>query len=709
MAKPISQLTESTSVINTDLVEISKDVGGGNYESKKVQATNLLSDVTLNSPLKFNTNPVIGTYTEGKLYYDYIWKTFAMEVNGGSTLQVGQEEYRYVYNNSGIEIPDGKAVYTTGAYTSGTPNVVTVSLAQANTFTSSVVLGVATNAISNGSYGFVTVRGTVNNIKTDYPTWASGDVLYLSGTVAGDLTNVLPDDPHLHVRIGRVITLGSSAGSINVRILVNTRLQDLSDAKQVDPNDGDTIVREGNTWVYRPPSVSAGPGVCIYLDNTPSYDAYESLVRSPVTTTPTQTSSVTVLNTTALIKGFIYPLAQNRTKLDGGTWKFNTFAYIDSSSQESYIVIGVYRVIYNGGIVTITGSGTNLRTATLSGYSGTPFVSGDANSDMTLSGYIQANSGTFQIATFTNEYTVDIVVPTGFVNPVDPESYSVHKYLFQTITPEINQTGTATLYTSETVQGEFLYDLTDTTAFRYFGRTNSNSNKTIYIEYNGVGSYSFAETPVSVRHNELSGLNLNDYKHLTAAEYAGEGTGIFVKDTSPTITMPTLDNPTITTPVVDTALTLKEVTTPSNPSSGYLKTYYKSDEQLYKLNSSGVESLVAGGRAVIIDAQKSMLTTNTYLNGTDGVPMNVVPFIIPFDSSLVSMSASTDGSFTWTAEIHVNSVLKTNAILSISSADSGYSSSFATVTTFGAGDKVMLYCNGSGIEKPRISVFFRKI
>jgi hypothetical protein len=632
-----------------------------------------------------------------------------MDVDVGSTLQVGQEEHRYVYNNSGGVIPDGKAVYTTGSYTGGTPNVATVSLAQAHDYVSSVVLGIATNSIPNGAYGLITVRGTINNVKTDYPTWTTGDVLYLSGTVAGDLTNVLPSDPCLHVRVGRVITIGSTDGSINVRILITSRLQDLSDAKQVNPDDGDTIIREGNTWVYRPPSVSAGPGVCVYLDNTASFDAYKSLVRSPVTTTPTQTASVTVNNSTALIKGFMYPLAQNRTLLDGGTWKFNTFAYVDSSSQATSIIIGVYRVIYNSGEVTITGAGANLRTATLSGYTGTPFVSGDANSDMTLSGYIQTASGTFQITTFTNAYTVNIVVPTGFVNPLDPEAYSVHKYLFHNNTPEINQTGSAILYVSESIQGEYTYNLTDTTAFRYFATTNSSSNKTVYLNYNGTSSYSFCETPVSVRHNELSGLNLGDYKHLTAAEYTGEGTGNFVKDTSPTITTPTLDNPTITTPVVDTALTLKEVTTPSNPSTGYLKTYYKSDEQLYKLNSSGVESLVAGGRAVIIDAQKSMLTTNTYLNGTDGTPMNVVPFIIPFDSSLVAMSAATDGSFTWTAEIHVNGVLKTNAILSISSANSGYSSSFATVTTFGAGDKVMLYCNGSSIEKPRISVFFRKI
>ena len=60
----------------------------------------------------------------------------------------------------------------------------------------------------------------------------------------------------------------------------------------------------------------------------------------------------------------------------------------------------------------------------------------------------------------------------------------------------------------------------------------------------------------------------------------------------------------ITTPVLDgvsnhiqvnSALDLEQISTPSNPSSGYNSIYVKSDGNLYILNSSGVETLVAPG------------------------------------------------------------------------------------------------------------------
>jgi len=44
-----------------------------------------------------------------------------------------------------------------------------------------------------------------------------------------------------------------------------------------------------------------------------------------------------------------------------------------------------------------------------------------------------------------------------------------------------------------------------------------------------------------------------------------------------------------------TAVVFTQITTPANPASGYNKTYFKSDNKMYKLTSSGVESEVGGG------------------------------------------------------------------------------------------------------------------
>lgn len=56
--------------------------------------------------------------------------------------------------------------------------------------------------------------------------------------------------------------------------------------------------------------------------------------------------------------------------------------------------------------------------------------------------------------------------------------------------------------------------------------------------------------------------------------------------------------------VVDntSGVNFEEITTPSNPSFGYLKVYAKSDNLVYKLDSSGNESLVGASMAAIYDA-----------------------------------------------------------------------------------------------------------
>lgn len=51
-------------------------------------------------------------------------------------------------------------------------------------------------------------------------------------------------------------------------------------------------------------------------------------------------------------------------------------------------------------------------------------------------------------------------------------------------------------------------------------------------------------------------------------------------------------------------ITLQEIATPANPTSGYLKVYAKSDNKLYYLDSNGVEKAVgSGGGGSILEVQ----------------------------------------------------------------------------------------------------------
>jgi hypothetical protein len=91
-------------------------------------------------------------------------------------------------------------------------------------------MGLATSNIADGDEGYITSFGYVRGIKTNYSTWAEGDVLYLSTTTAGALTNVQPSAPHHSDIVGYVgIIGGAGIGSILVKIERHQTLEELSD------------------------------------------------------------------------------------------------------------------------------------------------------------------------------------------------------------------------------------------------------------------------------------------------------------------------------------------------------------------------------------------------------------------------------------------------------------------------------------------------
>jgi len=94
--------------------------------------------------------------------------------------------------------------------------------------------------------------------------------------------------------------------------------------------------------------------------------------------------------------------------------------------------------------------------------------------------------------------------------------------------------------------------------------------------------------------------------------------------------------------------------------------------------------------------------TNAYLR-SDGLPTNTLPLVLPFDCTLYAISASTGSNETWSAEVH--GYISGLDWLSISGTSSGYKT---TSASFDAGEGVALYCNGTGIDRPRITAFFRR-
>ena len=171
---------------------------------------------------------------EGLLQWNATDGTLDLGMDGGAiTQQLGQELFTKVRNESGYQtIPNGSAVYISGR----TGVFPTVRLAKSNLDSTSRVLGVATQNITSPDWGFITTVGYVRGIKTDYTgtgiwgnTWVTGDMLYVSKSDAGVLTNVEPSTPHHSDLVGSVGVISSNQGTILVGIDRHKTLEEMSD------------------------------------------------------------------------------------------------------------------------------------------------------------------------------------------------------------------------------------------------------------------------------------------------------------------------------------------------------------------------------------------------------------------------------------------------------------------------------------------------
>lgn len=151
------------------------------------------------------------TYTEGKLAYDTTNQSLNFyNGNSGVSLQVGQEQWIRVINNTAAIITNGTPVYINGAAS----NLPSVAPALATTQAASMVIGIATETIAVGATGFVTISGLVRNLNTS--AFTAGATLYVSSAAAGALVSTAPAVPNFTARVGTVLVSNTTTGVILV-------------------------------------------------------------------------------------------------------------------------------------------------------------------------------------------------------------------------------------------------------------------------------------------------------------------------------------------------------------------------------------------------------------------------------------------------------------------------------------------------------------
>jgi hypothetical protein len=150
--------------------------------------------------------------------------TVDLGLKGGNvTLQIGQEQVVRVVNKTATNITLLEANYQAVRVTGAQGQRLKVDLALAtNDLLSAETIGLVTETILNNQEGFITTSGLIRDINTtgslQGETWADGDVVYLSPTIAGNITNVKPIAPNHLIIIGYVIHSHITQGSIFVKV-----------------------------------------------------------------------------------------------------------------------------------------------------------------------------------------------------------------------------------------------------------------------------------------------------------------------------------------------------------------------------------------------------------------------------------------------------------------------------------------------------------
>lgn len=105
----------------------------------------------------------------------------------------------------------------------------------------------------------------------------------------------------------------------------------------------------------------------------------------------------------------------------------------------------------------------------------------------------------------------------------------------------------------------------------------------------------------------------------------------------------------------------------------------------------------------ILSAGDNATKSNSYLNTVGDIVTNISGYVLPSDSKIIAVSATTLTVETWNAEIRVNGSVIPSYSLVISAANQTLDSNVDV--DLNAGDEIAFYCNGGSISRPNIVAY----
>ena len=208
--------------------------------------------------INLNVSPSGAGFVVGSTQWNNTNGTSETLLKGGNvTLKNGVDLVARIVNNTGIQLT--KAAYQVVKVSGAQGQRLAVGLARANTdLNSADTLGIAIETIANNAEGFILTVGQIEEINTtgslQGETWADGDVLYLSPSTAGKITNIKPTGLTGHIVVlGYVEYAHSQHGKIYVKIMNGWELSELHDT-YINPNtlaNNDSLIYDSASQLWK--------------------------------------------------------------------------------------------------------------------------------------------------------------------------------------------------------------------------------------------------------------------------------------------------------------------------------------------------------------------------------------------------------------------------------------------------------------------------
>jgi hypothetical protein len=217
--------------------------------------------------IALNVNPSGAGFVVGATQWNNTIGSSETLLKGGNViLKNGVDLVARIVNKVTPNTTLTKAAYQAVRVSGATGGRLSVELARANNDNNSAdTIGLVTETIATNQEGFIITVGQLLDINTtgslQGETWADGDVLYLSPTTAGRLTNIKPTGATGHIVVmGYVEYAHNSNGAIYVKVMNGWELDELHNVYISGVANNDALIYESATQLWKNKTIATALG-----------------------------------------------------------------------------------------------------------------------------------------------------------------------------------------------------------------------------------------------------------------------------------------------------------------------------------------------------------------------------------------------------------------------------------------------------------------